>query len=193
MYAFALAAFLISAGPAAASPQAAPPVMAAVPSDLAATLRVSDFAEIYIIPPWINFPVAPTPSTVRVSGCKFFVSRDAWNGDTAEWRELARALTGLEVEPVPAARRRQVYYGLVLGDRNGTIREIYTDHMDDPPGKVFALDERRQVHLPVRFATALFVFAARHPELAQGPPGHCPSRDKPWPPDYLDRDVSSNR
>jgi hypothetical protein len=178
----ALQLMIVAQAGAAAPPLAPPPTIKSVGSDLAATLRASDYVEIYIIPPWISFAAAPTPSTVRLSGCKYFVSRHALKGDAAEWADLARALAELESNPAPAAPRRQVYYGLVMGDEKGTIREIYADHMSDPPGKVYALDTRRQVHLPERFAAALFAFAARHPELAQGPPGRCVRLDVPWPP-----------
>jgi hypothetical protein len=169
---------IASPGNSVGSPSACP---GAAPTDVTRSLNASDFAEIYIIPPWISFVAAPTPSTVRLSGCKYFVSRHAVKGDRPEWMDLEGALKGMEFEPAPSARRRQVYYGLVLGDEKGTVREIYTDHMSDPPGKVLALDARRQVHIPERFAEALFAFAARHPELAQGPPGRCPSLDVSWP------------
>lgn len=156
----------------------------AVPSDLISDLRRSDFAEVYIIPPWISYAAAPTPSTVRLSGCKYYVSRHGWNGDMPAGRELEAALARLKIEPADSVPSRQVYFGLVLGDEKGTLREIYSDIWTYPAGKVFALDARRQVHVSERFSENLVRFAARHPELAQGPAERCPRLDVPALQDY---------
>lgn len=185
MHISALIFLLSSVQPAVSSLPPIPPDARGAESDsLLSALHASDFAEIYIIPPWISFAAAPTPSTVRLSGCKYYVWRHGWPDKSAQWRDLERALTDLKIEWAPSARRRGVYFGLVLGDERGTLREIYSDIWTYPAGKVFALDGRQQVHVSERFSEALVKFAARHPELAQGPADRCPRLDVPALQDY---------
>jgi hypothetical protein len=179
MYSFALNALAL------VSLVAAPPdqisrasvAQASESSDLMSALRTSDVAEIYIVSRSLEFPMRLGPESVRSSGCKYSAHRGS-----PEWPDLEHRLAVANIRFAPTSVEGEVRVGLVLGDRRGTIREIYANDLPLPNGRVAGFTQRQSVEISARFVTALRDFVERHPELAlpaEGPTSRCPRRDRP--------------
>jgi hypothetical protein len=148
----------------------APPVRPA--SDLMDALNASTAAEIYIVRRGLEFPMRLQPEMVRSYGCEYRVYRES-----PQWQDFERSLATADVRVEPAARSGEVRVGLVLSDQRGTVREVYSNDLVRPNGRMAGFDQRRQVEISASFVAALQGFVARHPDLARsdsGPSSNCP-------------------
>jgi hypothetical protein len=133
-------------------------------SDLMTSFREADVAEIYIIRRSIEFRISPRPNTVRAIGCRYRVYRA-----TPEWEELERELAEGAVQISPAAGDSEVRIALILGDRRGTLREVYSRWPHGSETIVNGYSQRRPAAISSNFARAMQAFTANHPELAEAP------------------------
>jgi len=163
--ALAFAALAIVTSDQALSLEARPEAPAS--SDLMTAFRASDIAEIYIIGRSVAFPIAPRPATVRAFGCLYRVPRES-----PQWHDLERALADADIRMAPLSSDApipEVRVGLILGDGQGTIREVYTRYPGPAESVVPGFSQRQLVEISASFVTVLESFASRHRNLALDP------------------------
>lgn len=181
MTALALFGLFIVAQPAASYPQNAGSAQREFTevSDLMSALQAAQIAEIYVINPSISYTAAPTPDVVRRDGCKYFVRRAHYLGDSPQWRDLEQTLAKADLRFISATTRAELRLGLLLSDWQGALWETYAETLVRPNGRMRGLDRRRSVEISASFVSALRDFVARHPELAQSSPEHCSPSEAP--------------
>ena len=75
----------------------------------------------------------------------------------------------------PTVERGEVRIALILGDRRGTVYEIYARWPHGIEARVTGFSQREQVEISASFVHALERFASRHPELALASPTPVPT------------------
>lgn len=160
MYVFGLNA-LFAATLAMASPDQAGSVEIPIASegDLIRALRSSEFAEIYVIGRGVEFPMTPTPHTVRNAGCRY-----AFFPNSPAWLDLEQSLRQADVRFTQSETRVVARIGLVLSDEHGTLFEIYSGDEPWPDGRITAIMQRQLTEVTPGFVGVLLGVARRHPE-----------------------------
>ena len=130
-------------------------------SQLAEAFRTSEVAEIYIVRRSLSSPVGLRPHSVRQLGCHYFVHRSM-----PQWAEFQRVIEQATVRADPAPTYGEMRVGLVFGDRNGTVLEIYSSDLPMASGRVKGYVQRRELAISASFPEALRSFARAHPDRA---------------------------
>jgi hypothetical protein len=130
--------------------------------DIRRALGDAEVAEIYIVRPGLTARTNLRAYQVRSLGCLYRI--EGLRADVG----LRRALAPIAAHLAPARRGDEaanLRVGLVLGDRRGTLLEIYAGDELGRDGLVPAFIGRRAVRLSAGFATALRQYAEAHSEL----------------------------
>jgi hypothetical protein len=108
------------------------------------------------------------PFDVRTEGCAYQVYRFS-----PQWDDFERTLAVADLGFVPSTIRQDLRFGLVLSDRLGIVREIHTNDLDWPNGRMPGISQRQRVEISASFVAAPRAFVGRHPDLMI-PSRHCP-------------------
>lgn len=141
------------------SNQPAPRATNSYQTEFRDALRAARVAEIYVIQ-GIEFPMTPTPDTVRESGCRYLVRRL-----TPQWADFEQAMSDARIRFRPTSMRVVSRVALILSDDRGTLLEIYADDGPWPDGRLTGFIDRHPVELSPSFLAALLGFIRRHPDL----------------------------
>ena len=130
-------------------------------AELQDAFRTSEVAEIYIVRRGLTSPMGLRPYSVRHLGCRYLIRRS-----TPQWTELQRLDGEASVWACQAPAYGEMRVGLVFGDRNGRVSEVYSSDLPMEDGKVKGYVQRRELAISASFPQALRSFARAHPDRA---------------------------
>lgn len=150
------------------------------PSDIARAIWGAEMTEIYLLRRDVSTRTNMRAYHLRTLGCLYRVQGATLGA------EFERALAGAAVRLAPGRAEDEgndLRVGIVIGDRRGTILEVYADDRPGSDGMVSGFSQRRSVRLSMSFVPALRRFAAEHRGLMVVDPSRRHLCERPRLPD----------